>query len=157
MFAQRDTGWDLAVYDKHGQLVLVVQVKGKLNASAQWASQLRSNILAHGIYPKAPYFLMAFPDKFYLWTNEDAQLDISEPTYVVDARPILKPYLDKAGITQGQKISSQSLVLIVTSWLSKIIYSEMPLGETDELERWLVDSGLYAAIAGGSFGREAVA
>jgi hypothetical protein len=153
MFAQRDTGWDLAVYDKDGQLVLVVQVKGKLNASAQWASQLRSNILAHGIYPKAPYFLMVFPDKFYLWTNEDAQLDISEPTYALDGRPILKPYLDKAGITQGQKISSQSLVLIVASWLSKIIYSEMPLGETDESERWLVDSGLYAAIAGGSFGR----
>ena len=146
-----------AIYNKDGQLVLVIQVKGKLNASAQWASQLRSNILAHGIYPKAPYFLMVFPDKFYLWTNEDAQLDISEPTYVVDARPILKPYLDKAGITPGQKISSQSLVLLVASWLSKIIYSDLPLGEMDESERSLVDSGLYAAIAGGSFGREAAA
>jgi hypothetical protein len=157
MFAQRDTGWDLAVYNKDGQLVLVVQVKGKLNASAQWASQLRSNILAHGIYPKAPYFLMVFPDKFYLWANEDAQLDISEPTYAVDARPIIQPYLDKAGITQGQTISSQSLVLIVAAWLSKIIYDELPLGETDEQERWLVDSGLYAAVAGGSFDCEAVA
>ena len=157
MFAQRDTGWDLAVYSKDGQLVLVVQVKGKLDASAQWASQLRSNILAHGIYPKAPYFLMVFPEKFYLWANVDAQLDMSEPTYAVDARPVLKPYLDKAGITQGQKISSQSLVLIVASWLSKIIYSEQPPSETDESEQWLVDSGLYTAVAGGSFGREAVA
>ena len=157
MFAQRDTGWDLAVYNKDGQLVLVVQVKGKLNASAQWASQLRSNILAHGIYPKAPYFLMVFPDKFYLWANVDAQLDISEPTYAVDARPILQPYLDQAGITPGQKISSQSLVLIVTSWLAKIIHSEQPLGETDEPEQWLVDSGLYTAVAGGSFGSEAAA
>ncbi len=146
-----------AVYNKDGQLVLVVQVKGKLNASAQWASQLRSNILAHGIYPKAPYFLMVFPDKFYLWANVDAQLDMSEPTYAVDARPILKPYLDRAGITQGQKISSQSLVLIVASWLSKIIYSEQPPRETDESEQWLVESGLYTAVAGGSFGREAVA
>jgi hypothetical protein len=157
MFAQRDTGWDLAVYNKDGQLVLAVQVKGKLNAWQEWASQLRSNILAHGIYPKAPYFLMVFPDKFYLWANEDAQLDMSEPTYDIDARPIIQPYLDKAGITQEQKISSQSLELIVVAWLSKIIYNELPLDETDELERWLVDSGLYAAIAGGSFGREAVA
>jgi len=153
MFAQRDTGWDLAVYNKDGQLVLVVEVKGKLNASAQWASQLRSNILAHGVYPKAPYFLMVFPDKFYLWANVDAQLDISEPTYAVDARPILKPYLDQVGITQGQKINSQSLILIVSSWLSKIIYSEQPPGATDESERWLVDSGLYTALAGGNFGR----
>ncbi len=157
MFAQRDTGWDLAVYNKDGQLVLVVQIKGKLNALAQWASQLRTNILAHGIYPKAPYFLMVFPDKFYLWANVDAQLDMSEPTYAVNARPILKPYLDKAAITQGQKISSQSLILIVASWLSKIIYSEQPPSETDESEQWLVDSGLYTAVAGGSFGREAVA
>jgi hypothetical protein len=148
---------DLAVYNKEGQLALVVEAKGKLNASAKWASQLRSNILAHGIYPKAPYFLMVFPDKFYLWAKEDAQLDISEPTYGIDARPILQPYLDKAGIKPGQKISSQSLIIIVTSWLSKIIYSEQPLGETDEQEQWLIDSDLYAAIAGGSFHRSAIA
>jgi hypothetical protein len=157
VFIQQDTGWDIAVYSKNGQLVLAVQVKGKLNTTVEWASQLRSNILAHGVYPKAPYFLMVFPDKFYLWANEDAQLDISEPTYAVDARPIIQPYLDKAGITQEQKISRQSLELIVVVWLSKIIYNELPLEKTDESERWLVDSGLYAAIAGGSFGREAVA
>lgn len=157
MFAQRDTGWDLAVYSKDGQLMLAVQVKGKLNASAQWASQLRSNILAHGIYPKAPYFLMVFPDNFYLWANGDAQVDMSEPTYAIDARPIIQPYLDRAGITQEQTVSSQSLELIVVAWLSKIIYNEMPLEKTDEPEQWLIDSGLYAAIAGGSFGREAVA
>ena len=73
MFAQRDTGWDLAVYNKDGQLVLVVEVKGKLNASAHWASQLRSNILAHGVYPKAPDFLMVFPDKFYLSSRNNAR------------------------------------------------------------------------------------
>jgi hypothetical protein len=157
MFAQRDTGWDLAVYNKDGQLVLVVQVKGKQNATAEWASQFRSNILAHGIYPKAPYFLMVFPDKFYLWANEDAQLDISKPTYAIDARHIIQPYLDKAGITQEQKISSQNLILIIAAWLSKIIYSELPVHETDKTEQPLVDSGLYTAIAGGSFGNEAVA
>ncbi|GAA6622209.1 hypothetical protein [Scytonema sp. NUACC26] len=157
MFIQQDTGWDIAVYNKNGQLVLAVQVKGKLNTTVEWASQLRSNILAHGLYPKAPYFLMVFPDKFYLWANEDAQLDISEPTYAVDARPIIQPYLDRAGIAQEQKVSRQSLELIVVVWLSKIIYNELPLNKTDEPERWLVDSGLYAAISGGSFGREAVA
>ncbi|KYC41695.1 hypothetical protein WA1_16790 [Scytonema hofmannii PCC 7110] len=157
MSVRQDTGWDLAVYNKDGQLMLVVQVKGKLNASPQWASQLRSNILAHGIYPKPPYFLMVFPDKFYLWANEDAQLDMSEPTYAVDARPIIQPYLDKAGITLTQTLSSHSLELIVASWLSEIIYCDRPLEETHKREQWLLDSGLYAAISGGSFNREAVA
>jgi hypothetical protein len=61
MSAYRDFGWDLAIYNRDGQLALVAEVKSKLNASAEWAAQFRRNILAHGTFPKAPYFLMAFP------------------------------------------------------------------------------------------------
>lgn len=157
MSVQRGTGWDLAVYNKDGQLILAVEIKGKIDASPEWASQLRSNILAHGVFPKAPYFLMVFPDRFYLWDKQDAQLDISAPSYAVDAAPILKPYLEKAGIEQGHKISSQSLELIVASWLSKIIYSNQPSEEIDGQSQWLFDSGLYNAIAGGTFGHETAA
>ncbi|WP_026736426.1 hypothetical protein [Fischerella sp. PCC 9605] len=157
MSTQRNTGWDLAVYNHDGQLVLVIEIKSKLNAPPEWAAQLRRNILAHGIFPKAPYFLMVFPDRFYLWANDDAQLDLSKPTYTIDARPILQPYLKQAGIDTEQKISSQSLELIITSWLGSIIHSEKPISEIGKSQRWLVDSGLYNAIAGGRFDHEAVA
>lgn len=154
MAANRDSGWDFSVDNRNGQLALVVEVKSKINASPEWAARLRRNILAHGTFPKAPYFLIVFPDKFYLWTDAGVHLDQSEPTYTIDARSILQPYFEQAGVTADQ-ISGQSFELIVASWLEEIIYSEKSPEDVDESQRWLVDSGLYAALAGGKFEHEA--
>ncbi|MGB5963558.1 MAG: hypothetical protein WBG73_23175 [Coleofasciculaceae cyanobacterium] len=153
MFARRAVRiWDIAIYNRDHQLVVVVEVKAKLNASPEWAAQLRSNIFAHGIFPKAPYFLMAFPDKFYLWTATIEQSEKSEPTYTIDARPILDSYFEKAGVSANQ-ITGRSLELIVASWLGKLIHAEQ-LPEFEQSQPWLIESGLYAAIAGGHFERE---
>ena len=143
-------GWDLSVDNRNGQLALGVEVKRKTKVSPEWAAKLRRNILAHGIFPKAPYFLMVFPDKFYLWANAEAYQDQSEPTYTIDASPILQPYFERAGVTADQ-ISGESLELIVTSWLGKIIHSEQLPENMDASEQWLLESGLYAALAGGKF------
>ncbi len=148
--------WDLVVDDRNGQLALVVEVKRKTNVSPEWAARLRRNILAHGTFPKAPYFLMVFPDKFYLWTDAEAHLDQSEPNYTIDARPILQPYFERAGVTVDQ-ISGQSLELIVASWLGEIIHSGKLLEDVDADHDWLVDSGLCAALAGGRLKHEAAA
>jgi hypothetical protein len=156
MSAYRDFGWDLAIYNRDGQPALVAEVKSKLNASAEWAAQFRYNILAHGTFPKAPYFLMAFPDRFYLWTDADIRLDQSEPTYVIDARPILQPYFERAGVT-AEQISGQSLELIIAAWLGEIIHLDQPLTDIDESQQWLIESGLSAAIFRGRFAHEAVA
>ncbi|WP_017317328.1 hypothetical protein [Mastigocladopsis repens] len=111
MSSNWDDGWDLLVDNRNGQLMLVVEVKTKRNASPEWAAQLRGNILAHETFPKAPYFLMVFPDRFYLWTDTDDQLEESQPDYIIDARPILQPYFQQAGVSDEQ-ISSQSLELL---------------------------------------------
>jgi hypothetical protein len=156
MFTRRDAGWDLAIYDRDNQLIVVVEIKNKLSASPEWAARLRRNILAHGTFPKAPYFLMVFPDRFYLWTDAAAQLDQSEPNYIIDARPILQPYFEQAGVSANQ-ITSQSLELIVASWLGEVIHSEKLPEEIDQSQQWLLESGLYPAVAGGHFEHEAVA
>ncbi len=156
MFTRRDAGWDLAVYNQDNQLVLVVEIKNKLNTSSEWAEKLRRNMLAHGTFPKAPYFLMVFPDKFYLWTGAAAQVDEIQPTYNIDARPFLQPDFEQAGVSAND-ITGQSLELIVASWLSKIIHSEKLTEEIDDSQRWLIESGLYTAVAGGYFRQEAAA
>jgi hypothetical protein len=145
--------WDLAVFDRDDQLVLVVEVKNKLNAGPEWAARLRHNILAHGIFPNAPYFLMAFPDRFYLWTNNDTNDTDAGPSYTIDARPILQPYFDQSGVTPDQ-ISGQSLELIIASWLGELIHVEALPEELARSQPWLVDSGLYAAVTGGRLGHE---
>lgn len=155
MVVNLDSGWDLSVDDRNGQRTLVVEIKRKTDASPEWVTRLRRNLLAHGTFSTAPYFLMVFPDRFYLWTDA-ADQDQIEPTYSVDGHSILQPYLERAGVAANQ-ISEQSLELIITSWLSEIISSDKLPEDIDETQRWLVDSGLYAALVGGKFEHEAAA
>jgi len=147
--------WDLAAFGPDEQLALVVEIKNKLNASPEWASQLKRNILAHGTFPHAPYFLIAFPDRFYLWTDDDMLASKNGPAYSIDARPILRPYFAQADLETDQ-ISGQSLEFIVAAWLSKIMHTRTPDELLDESLQWLIDSGLYAAIAGGRLNLEVV-
>lgn len=144
------TRWDLAVYNRDDQLVLVTEIKNKLNAAPEWAAQLRRNILAHGVYPDAPFFLMVFPDQFFLWTQSDKRIALVTPDYVIDARPILQPYVDQTGLTLNH-ISEQSLELIIVSWLGELMNANETPVQLAEDERWLVESGLLSAIAGGRF------
>ncbi|AFY60205.1 hypothetical protein [Synechococcus sp. PCC 6312] len=148
--------WDLSVNNRNGQRVLVVEVKRKINVSPEWAAKLRRNILSHGTFPNAQYFLMVFPDKFYLWSNAEADLEPREPTYTIDASPIFQPYFDRAGVTADQ-ISEASLELIIASWLGEIIYSDQLPEKIDTTQHWLIESGLYAVSVGGRLEREAVA
>jgi hypothetical protein len=151
-----NSSWDLSIDNRDGQLALAVEVKRKLNASSDWATQYRRNIFAHGILPKAPYLLMVFPDKFYLWTPAQAHLDQSEPAYAIDARPILDPYFQRAGVIAAQ-ISKSSLELITSAWFGEILYSDQLPETLDSSQQWLIESGLYAALVGGRFEREAAA
>ncbi|PAX51373.1 hypothetical protein [Brunnivagina elsteri] len=151
-----DRQWDLSVVNRDGKLVLVVEVKSKTNVPPEWATKFRRNILAHGILANAPYFLMVFPDKFYLWTNSENLILEKEPDYTIDAHPILDPYFERAGIV-GDRISGQSLEIIIASWLGEIIHSEKPSQNFDATQLWLIESGLYDALAGGQFQDEGIA
>jgi hypothetical protein len=146
--------WDLIAYDRNNRVVLAVEVKRKLNASREWATQFRRNILAHGTFLDAPYFLMAFPDKFYLWDKINSIPGKVEPTYSIDARPILQPYFQRSG-TAADRVSSESLELIVASWLNEVIHTSP--AELDSSQQWLIDSGLMNAVAGGNLNHEVVA
>jgi hypothetical protein len=144
------TEWDLIAYNRDSQIVLVVEVKSKLGSTSKWVAQLRRNLLAHGNFPNAPYFLMAFPDYFYLWKNIKSAHELIEPTYTIDAHPILQPYFEQSSI-ESEQVSGESLELIITSWLSKIMHQDSK--ELDLSQQWLIDSGLYGALVGGSLDR----
>lgn len=152
MAIRSEARWDLSVDSRKGQRMLVVEVKCKTNVSAEWATRFRQNLLAHGTLPKAPYFLMAFLDRFYLWTDAESASD-ERPTYTIDARPILEPYFVRAGVT-ADHISRHSFELIVAAWLEAMIQAEKS-PEDAPSQRWLLDSGLYAALAGGRLDYEA--
>ncbi len=68
----------------------------------------------------------------------------------------LEPYFKQAGV-KADKISRQSLELIILSWLGQIIHSDKLPENIEASQRWLIDSGLYAVLAGGKFEDEAAA
>jgi hypothetical protein len=150
--------WDLAVENQNGQLILIVEVKIKNNVSSEWAKRYRRNLMARYTFPKAPYFLMVFPERIYLWTKHDKNsTDDSEPNYSIDAKSIFQPYFDRAGI-KAEEISGHSFQLIVNSWLWELVITAENRPENlDPSQRWLVDSGLYAALAGGRLKHEVAA
>jgi hypothetical protein len=147
--------WDLLVNNRSGQPTLIVEVKSKIGTFSAWVAKLRRNILAHGIVPSTPYFLIAFPDKFYLWKHntKDNLSDEREPDYIIDASPILQPYFQEIGI-QDNQIRESSLEIIIASWLNEIMYSEKTIEKIKTSQGWLINSGLYSALTGGKVNHE---
>ena len=83
---------DLVLYNRDGKLIAVAEVKTKFGTSREWAAQLRRNVLAHGGYRNADFFLLVTPDKLYVWKDAGVEPTAVLPNYVIDARPLLKPY-----------------------------------------------------------------
>jgi hypothetical protein len=138
---------DIAVYGSDGELKLLVEVKSKKGASASWAARLRRNMYAHGQLPRAPYILLALPDKFYLWRGvQDPNAEIN-PDYEADPSLLLRPYAGSAG-DDLSTLNERSLELVIASWLEKLV-SGFNLPEPPPSVQWLRNSGLLEAIRGG--------
>ena len=151
---------DAVVHSQDGSLQLEVEVKTKRHVTADWAARLLRNMIVHGAGPSAPYFMLALPDRIFLW---DIQLrgpegDISSltfepaehgprPDYEADAAPALSPYL--GGTDSLPELGEEGLNLVVTTWLTDLLNSD-PAGlrqriTQPEMQAMLFDSGLYDA------------
>ncbi len=139
---------DIAVYAKDDQLQLVVEVKSKSAATAEWAARMRRNLAAHLAIPNAPFFLLALPDHFYLWRHLPSPLAIVPPDYDIDPAPLLAPYVAD-GDRSLRAISEGGLTLAVLAWLTDLVASNLDAETADTHQAWLFASGLYHAIAGG--------
>jgi hypothetical protein len=77
---------DVAVYSPDGKLQLVVEIKNRPGASAEWVAQMRRNLLVHAVIPPSPYFLLALPDFFYLWIDARSVHELASPDYQIQAQ-----------------------------------------------------------------------
>ncbi|MCB0180879.1 MAG: hypothetical protein KDI62_21805 [Anaerolineae bacterium] len=135
---------DMAVYDKTGQLALVVEAKNKLGTSSNWATKMRRNILAHGLMPNTPFFLLALPDRFYLWKDAGIVPELVPPNYEIDPRPFLQSYYDGPEISLNS-LAGESFELVISSWLSKLLQTDILPPELQE-QGWLIETGLFEVI-----------
>ncbi len=143
---------DLAVYDRFQRLILTVEAKKKFGVTTKWAAQTRRNLVAHGFYPLASYFLLATPEKFFLWTSERNNLEETLPNFVEDAKEHLKPHLDELGF-DIREIDGYVFEQVVAHWLK---YDIMYPIENVAKPKWLFESGLSEKILRGNLSVEAV-
>lgn len=142
------TSADVAAYDKDGQLALVVEAKSRLHTTADWAAQMRNNLLAHGIVPKSNYFMLAMPDNLYLWLGKEMGGEPTRPHYVISPEPLFRRYLDSAHVN-SLKLGKESLEILINSWISDLIQGGLPDDLPEPQRTILAESGLVDAIKGG--------
>jgi hypothetical protein len=140
---------DFVAYSPDGQIALIAEAKGRTNTTRSWATQLRRNMLSHGAVPSSRFFLLALPDRLYLWKDAGNKSELVEPTYEIDAAPFFQPYFAAARVSPD-KLTSQSFELIVTSWLRELVRSGLPADVPEPQRRSLLESGLLDALKGGS-------
>jgi hypothetical protein len=90
-----DGGVDFVAYDKQGRVVLLVEAKSRRGTSENWAARLRRNMLAHGTLPGTKLFLIATPERIYLWKDQPVGRPEAPPDYAADAQKVLEPYFEK--------------------------------------------------------------
>lgn len=142
------TRFDVAIYDRDARLTLIVEVKvRRLGATATWAVALRKDLRESGFLPDVPYFLLALPERFFLWAGNELP-DDAPPTYEIDPAPILDWYLGDAGI-DAHELDVESLGMVVNAWLNRVTLTREFGDVRPESVHWLKESGLYDAIQRG--------
>ena len=147
---------DLTLYDRAGRLIAIAEVKNKQGTSPEWAAKFRRNMLVHGGYSQADFFLLVTPDRLYIWKNASTAPTLVQPTYELDAQPLFAPYFERAGISPSD-ISGQAFELVVAAWLGDLVRSEEQREALTEGQRVLADSGFLAAVRDGRIESEEAA
>lgn len=153
---------DVAVHAPDGSLQLEVEAKTRRGASPEWAARLLRNIVFHEAGPSAPYFMLALPDRVFLWDLRDLTSRLAarpelgpEPDYEADAMPVFGSYLD-GDFVSAQPVGEDTLALVVASWLTDLLNSA-PEGADlgPDMRALLFKSGLYDAAKRGAVATEA--
>ena len=110
---------DLVAYDKEGRIVLLAEAKSRRGTSENWAAQLRRNMLAHGTLPGTKLFLIATPERMYLWKHQPAGKPEAPPEFTADAQKVLEPYFEKL-CQEPSEIGPEAFEFLVLTWLIDI-------------------------------------
>ena len=146
---------DLALFDSHGRLTAVVEVKSKMGTSIEWAKFTRRNILARWETDGVGFFLLVTPDRLYMWKDSGTGLGPVPPTHNADTTAEFAPYFKGAGVSPNH-ISGHAFELVVGAWLGDVMRSARRADESTDAQRILVESGLDTAVRDGRIEYEAV-
>jgi hypothetical protein len=140
---------DAAVFSADRRLQLLVVTKSSTDTSATWAMELLNNLLDDSDLARTPYILLTTRDHFYLWRQGPESKSVHSPDFISPMAPILAPFF--ANGAKGLEAAGRfGFEMAVLSWLYELVRPQGKNLAKKEVYRWLLDSGLYDAIEGGS-------
>jgi hypothetical protein len=147
---------DVIILGRDNSLQLIVEAKNRLNTPAQWAIEYRRNLFKYDAIEDSPFFMVAFPDKIFLWKNSRHTNPLAHPDYEVDATKMLSAYV--GGDTERlHRLANPIFKFLVDAWLGGVISFGIENREDRADYDWMVESGLYEAIRDGEIEYEAAA
>lgn len=144
---------DVAVYDQAGNLQLVVEVKSAPVVDQHGAAQIHGNLLAHSGIPAGRFFLLVgYPGDFYLWVHRSSFDHRADPDFQYHGEELLRPYVELGG-EPGENGAEHVYERAVAQWLENLVQEDsLPPGSSSD---WMIKSGLFEAIRGGTVLRQA--
>ncbi len=87
-------------------------------------------MLSHGLLPASKYFLIATPERLYLWRQEQPDSAEAPPQLTVDAENVLEPYFQKLH-QEPSNIAPEAFEHLVLAWLKDIAKPDRPTPDGD--------------------------
>ena len=141
---------DVTLRNRYGDPLMIVDIRARLHTSPQWAAELRRNLLEREEFRRpTQFFMIATPDRLYLWKGPKTEAEVLLPDFVVDSRPLFLPYLQRSGLNPD-RLSPPVFELVVISWLSDLVYVPQKSESLGTEQPWLTDSGFLEAAKNGS-------
>jgi hypothetical protein len=132
-------GADIMVYDRDNRVVAVVEVKAAREKLANWAANLRHQLLRDIPDANQKFMIIIGREESYLWSGQGESA-------VVATTDLLGSYLRRIN-SQADHVTPEALELIVGIWLSDLTRSRIPLDHSGPA--WLRESGLLDAVKDG--------
>ncbi len=134
---------DILIRDPDGFPIAVVEIKNRQNLSRDVATEMRRNMIAHGLPSRVPYFLLLSQDVGYLWKEPKQGNADAPPTYEFPMSPIVTRYLRR---DPNERLYGAELELLALQWLTDLTLK--PERDTEEPEKTLARAGFNEAIRG---------
>jgi hypothetical protein len=141
--------YDFAVYDPHGRLTALVEVKRRFGTDRSWAKKWHATMAGNANQPADANVVLVVPDRVYVW--RPGASESANPDWTFESAPWLAPYFSRLKIPV-EEVAPRTFEEIVGLWLQDVVGGEFTQGGDVRTAEPLLD-----ALRGGEVVRDAAA
>jgi hypothetical protein len=140
--------YDFAVYDRTGQIAVLLEAKRKGGTDAAWASEWHAMVVDRMTGPTDARIVLVALDHVYAW-RPHAEAS-APPDWIGDAQAILGPYFSRLRI-EPNTIDPGVFEEIVGLWLRDLVMGRMPeeavVGDVQDVINAIRDGEIVEQVA----------